>query len=106
MAVSCALLELHEGHTPRRLRSPGRRSPGPDPLVNVATAAATCEIQAYQGCTPGAWKNPNGRLQLWDSPTDPLAIAAAGLDSQRERVEPAQHLHRVEFGAEGEGCAD
>jgi hypothetical protein len=41
----------------------------------TGSASASCQVNP-EGCTPGSWKNPNGRLLLWDSPTDPLAVAA------------------------------
>jgi hypothetical protein len=41
----------------------------------TASASASCSVPT-EGCTPGSWKNSNGRLQLWDEAKDPLAIAA------------------------------
>jgi hypothetical protein len=46
-------------------------------LPNQFTDSAIASCRAsLQGCTPGGWKNPNGRLQLWDSAADPLAVSA------------------------------
>jgi hypothetical protein len=39
-----------------------------------ASATASCQVQ-IEGCTPGSWKNPNGRLLLWNSLSDAIPQA-------------------------------
>jgi hypothetical protein len=44
----------------------------------TATASATCKVNVPLGCalSPGYWKGSAAHKALWDSATDPIAIAA------------------------------
>ncbi|MFQ5879462.1 MAG: hypothetical protein ACE5IZ_04745 [Dehalococcoidia bacterium] len=55
------------------------RTPTPTPTETATptatpTATATATPTDGQGCTPGFWKSPKGRL-LWDEPTDAIPVA-------------------------------